>query len=197
MPTWSRFDTQAKVSACVIRRRFGGGRGALLRYKAWLEKHEPESNLLLAVADKLKGHTKSPASAESGPPRSASPNEWQRTSGAEYGAPIDFRGLRYVPINEQGVIYLFGLVADDLGFLVEAISASFPDCEAKRCVDKQLGRWQRVYIEFEFRSHNFLEHGHDPAKCNLIVCWEHDWPDCPLEVIELRQVVRDLPTKAG
>ena len=104
--------------------------------------------------------------------------------------------MRHAPINEQGVIFLFGLVAHELGFLVEAISASFPDCEAKRCVDKKLGRWQRVYIEFEFRSRNFLEHGHDAAKCSLIVCWEHDWPECPLEVVELRQVIRDLANKA-
>jgi hypothetical protein len=34
----------------------------------------------------------------------------------EYGAPIDFRGLRHAPLNEQGVVYLFALVAIELGF---------------------------------------------------------------------------------
>jgi hypothetical protein len=28
--------------------------------------------------------------------------------------------------------------------------------------------------------------------CDIIVCWEHDWPDCPIEVIELRDVIRKL-----
>jgi len=121
----------------------------------------------------------------------------QRIADAEYGAPIDFRGLRHAPLNEQGVIYLFGLVAHELGFLVEAISASFPDCEAKRCVDRKRDRWQRVYIEFEFQSRNFLGHEHDATKCDIVVCWEHDWPDCPLEVIELRELACPSPPDRG
>jgi hypothetical protein len=35
-------------------------------------------------------------------------------------------------------------------------------------------------------------HGHDPAGCDLIVCWQHDWPDSPLEVIELCSVIGKL-----
>ena len=27
------------------------------------------------------------------------------------------------------------------------------------------------------------------TKCDLIVCWEHNWPECPLEVIELKSLV--------
>ena len=54
-----------------------------------------------------------------------------------YGAPIDFRGLRHAPLNEQGVVYLFALVARDLGFTVEDIGTSFPDCEAKRRIDRK------------------------------------------------------------
>jgi hypothetical protein len=30
---------------------------------------------------------------------------------------------------------------------------------------------------------------HDPKGCDLIVCWEHNWPECPLEVLELRAIV--------
>ena len=37
---------------------------------------------------------------------------------------------------------------------------------------------------------------HDPAACDLIVCWEHNWPECPLEVIELRSVVDRLKRTA-
>jgi hypothetical protein len=32
-----------------------------------------------------------------------------------YGQPLDFRGLRHEPVNEQGVVLLFGLVAKELG----------------------------------------------------------------------------------
>jgi hypothetical protein len=100
--------------------------------------------------------------------------------------------LRHAPINEQGVVFLFGMVSYELGFIVEAIHAAFPDCEAKRCVDRRNERWQRVRIEFEFYSSNFRDHGHDPNGCDVIVCWEHDWADCRLEVVELRRVINDL-----
>jgi hypothetical protein len=109
-----------------------------------------------------------------------------------YGDPIDFRGLRHAPVNEDGVVFLFGMVARELGYLVESVQAGFPDCEAKR----QLGpnQWQRVRIKFEFESRNFRDHGHRPEGCDIIVCWRHNWPEVPkhLEVIELSTVIRQL-----
>ena len=109
-----------------------------------------------------------------------------------YGDPIDFRGLRHAPVNEQGVVFLFGMVARELGYLVEVVQTGFPDCEAKRQVDA--GKWQRVRIEFEFESRNFREHGHSPDGCDVIVCWRHNWPDCPshLEIVELSRVIKSL-----
>jgi hypothetical protein len=47
-------------------------------------------------------------------------------------------------------------------------------------------------LNFELESRNFLLHKHDPKGCDLIVCWVHNWPECPLEVIELSKVVREL-----
>jgi hypothetical protein len=120
-------------------------------------------------------------------------SHYGKRSGPQFGAPIDFRGLRHAPINENGVIFLFGMVSYELGFIVEAIHNAYPDCEAKRCFDRRRNRWQRVHIEFEYKSTNFKEHGHDPINCNLIVCWENDWADCPIEVIELMQVIKELP----
>lgn len=109
-----------------------------------------------------------------------------------YGNPIDFRGLRHEPVNEQGVVFLFGMVARELGYHVEAVQTGFPDCEAKR----QIGDsgWQRVRIEFEYESRNFRDHGHAVDGCDVVVCWRHNWPDCPssLEVLELRSVIRSL-----
>jgi len=110
----------------------------------------------------------------------------------EYGAPIDFRGLRHSPLNEQGVVYVFALIARDIGFTVEAIGTSFPDCEAKRQIDRKGERWQRVRIEFEYFSSDFRRHNHPIEGCDLIVCWKHDWPECPLEVIELSEEIKKL-----
>jgi hypothetical protein len=84
------------------------------------------------------------------------------------------------------------MVSSELGLIVEAVQSAYPDCEAKRCVDAHNNRWQRVRIEFEFSSRNFLVHGHDLAGYDLIVCWEHNWPECPLEIVELRSVINDL-----
>lgn len=189
IPTWTQFNNHARISADVVRRRFGGRRGLLERYRAWLEQSEPQSPLL-GQLDESRQQARLPANQT----KTATPEPtsvWATGEGPQYGAPIDFRGLRHAPINEQGVVFLFGMVSRELGFLVEAVHASFPDCEAKRLVDRKNDRWQRVRIEFEFRSRTFLDHGHDPAKCDLIICWQHNWPECPLEVVELRKVIEE------
>ena len=111
-----------------------------------------------------------------------------------YGQPMDFRGLRHEPVNEQGVVLLFGMVAKELGYTVEAVQSGFPDCEAKRQIAPQ--RWQRVHLEFEFESRNFRDHGHPLTGCDVIVCWRHNWPACPahIEILELSSLLPSLPT---
>jgi hypothetical protein len=111
-----------------------------------------------------------------------------------YGQPMDFRGLRHEPVNEQGVVLLFGMVAKEIGYTVEAVQSGFPDCEAKRQIAPQ--RWQRVHLEFEFESRNFRDHGHSLTGCDVIVCWRHNWPDCPphIEILELSSLIKSLPT---
>ena len=32
-------------------------------------------------------------------------------------------------------------------------------------------------------------------RCDLIVCWIHDWEDSPMEVLELKSVMSQLPKK--
>jgi len=119
-----------------------------------------------------------------------------RTEGGRHvGRKIDYPGLTYAPINEGGVILLFATMNsnDELGFSVESIADAFPDALV---VDYRANRERGVkkYIEFEFLSSNFAKHNHDPAKCDIIVCWEHDWNDCPpnLEVIALKTLIKEL-----
>jgi len=66
------------------------------------------------------------------------------------------------------------MVAKELGYMVEAVQTGYPDCEAKRQVGPN--NWQRVRIEFEFESNRF---NHPPEGCDVIVCWRHNWPECP------------------
>jgi len=125
-------------------------------------------------------------------PQTHKPKDLNRRKKVQFGEPIDFRGLRFAPINEQGVVYLFGMISRELGFLIESIRTEYPDCEGKRRIDKKKQRWEHVLIEFEYRSSNF---DHSPDDCDLIVCWVHDWEDCPIEVLELRSRIKYLPNR--
>ena len=138
--------------------------------REWLQKAQNENLPANALRAMIKGE---------GPPKKR-----------VFGRPLNFRELRHEPIDEQGVVFLFGMVAHELGFLVESVRVAFPDCRAKRLAKD--GRYVEHNIELEFKSSNFREHGHDPSQCDLIVCWEHDWLDCPLEVLELKSAIAEL-----
>jgi len=101
------------------------------------------------------------------------------------GEPIDFEGLTNAPMEENGVIFLFGKLHDRMGIRIKAIRKGFPDAVGEVWIKDRL--YPRT-IEFEFRSSDFKRHGHNPDKCDIIVCWEHDWRDCPenLFIIELK-----------
>jgi Homing endonuclease associated repeat len=107
-----------------------------------------------------------------------------------YGPLIAGCTLVFAPTNEAGVLYLFGAMSAQLGFLVLRIQTEFPDCEAMRVVGEN--RLQRARIEFEYESRNFLKHMHEPTGCDLIVCWEHNWPECPVEVVELKAEIAKI-----
>ena len=98
----------------------------------------------------------------------------------------------YEPVNEMGVMVLFSMMAQQLGFVIESVQAGFPDCEAK--IEVEPGRWQHFRIEFEYESRGFRVHGHDPLQCDLIVCWRHNWKKCPpnIQVLELSKIVAGL-----
>jgi hypothetical protein len=109
-----------------------------------------------------------------------------------YGPLLQGCPLVFAPTNEAGVLFLFGAMAERLGFLVLLVQAGFPDCEAMRVVAEN--RLQPVKIEVEYQSRNFLKHMHDLKGCDMIVCWEHNWPECPLEVLELKSLVKQYLT---
>ncbi len=112
------------------------------------------------------------------------------TAGATYGPPMWPGPLAYAPMNELGVVFLFGWMAPQLGYVVHRIQPEFPDCEAMRLVGED--RCELVKAEFEYESRNFLKHMHDVKGCNMIICWRHNWPECPLEVLELKSLLPKL-----
>ncbi|HEY2913828.1 MAG TPA: hypothetical protein VGK21_10750 [Candidatus Angelobacter sp.] len=117
----------------------------------------------------------------------ATNNEAGGTADGVYGSLLRFGPMVCAPTNEQGVLFLFGAMAETLGFAILKVGTAFPDCEAFRILPGD--RVELVKVEIEFESRNFLKHLHDAKKCGLIVCWRHNWPECPLPVIELKKAI--------
>jgi len=200
IPTRTQYRTEGKFSPGVFDRHFGPWSAMPEKFRAFA-KDKPDWADVLALLPMDRRPSRSASESGALPGAGAASPSFMQASQLQYtklidrptyGNPIDFRGLRHEPVNEGGVVFLFGMVARELGYLVEAVQAGFPDCEAKRQVGP--GKWQRVRIEFEFESRNFRDHGHPPDGCDLIVCWRHNWPECPphLEVVELAKVMRTL-----
>lgn len=195
-PTEAQFESRAEFSMKPYRKRRGGLARAIEEYVSRFGVPN-----YAGVIDVGGPRRQTPGKNGSPPkpivfPETHKPGTSARRERTLYGEPIDFRGLRFAPINEQGVVYLFGMVSRELGFLIESVRTDFPDCEGKRSTNKDATRWEHVKIEFEYKSKNFLEHGHNSDECDLIVCWIHDWANCPLEVLELRSVLPSLSRQA-
>lgn len=195
IPTVNEYRREGKHSPEALSRRFGNWGGIPDKFREFAES-KPGFEDVLALLPESKPLGKNPDSDTiTKNNASKNPKHFKLDNRTTYGNPLDFRGLRHEPVNENGVIFIFGMVANELGYSVEAIQPGFPDCEAKRRIPN--GRWQRVRIEFEFESRNFKEHGHAADGCDVIVCWHHNWSDCLLEVIELKTRIQNLPAGTG
>ena len=197
IPTRHQYRREGTFSPGAFEKHFGPWSGIPSRFQEFANSKPEWADVLpLLPTGVHKSHQMSETpplgEANVGAPASdtlSKPRHFKLQDRSTYGNPIDFRGLRHEPVNEQGVVFLFGMVAKELGYMVEAVQTGFPDCEAKRQVEG--GRWQRVRIEFEFESRNY---DHPIDGCDVIVYWRHNWPDCPphIEVMELRNVIKSL-----
>jgi len=108
------------------------------------------------------------------------------------GEPMDLEIMNYAPTSEQGVVALFShfmaRIKNHQFVKIEFIRLGFPDA----CAIERVGNtYSRKYLEFEFKASKFKEHIKKPThrniKCDYVVCWENDFPTCPIEVIELKK----------
>lgn len=197
IPTLSRYAREGRYSVEVLR-RFGAWSNMPEAFREFADGKGGWADVVALLPVPRPGRARTsdagPASDAGVPegPALIRPRHSRLKGRPTYGNPIDFRGLRHEPVNEQGVVFLFGMVAKEMGYMVEAVQTGYPDCEAKRQTGPN--SWQRVRIEFEFESRNFRDHGHSPDGCDLIVCWRHNWPECPahLEVVELASAIQEL-----
>lgn len=84
--------------------------------------------------------------------------------------------------NEMGVVAAFASVCNGMGYIIEEIQVKFPDA-----VVREIATGRLLSVEFEYMSSNFKKHGHDENECDLIVCWKHDYQNCPLPVLEMSE----------
>lgn len=178
------FDKTGRYCLRPYKQRWKTWAGALDALLAWLGQHDPK----FPYRAQIEGEAEA-ARRRLGGKRVPMANR-------HYGPVLGFRNFLHAPGCESGLILLFGALSHELGFVIERVGTEFPDCEAKRSVPGHAGALELVRIEFEHRSRSFHLHGHDPKGCDLIVCWEHDWPDCPLPVLELKSEVERLRAAA-
>ena len=140
------FEQNASVSTSACERRFGGWINTI-KAAGELLKPDEEASLLQRIreytAPNLPPRKATTPSAETpedeeegGPPQPESAEHAIVPAGLAnlYGDFINFRGLQHAPVNEQGVVFLFGMICRELGYVVEIVKPGFPDCEAKRRV---------------------------------------------------------------
>src|SRR3989338_1911741 len=188
-----KFEKLCRYSTDTYCRRFGRWSKALDAFYKWIEQTGKQFPYMSELVKQCKAISKAQTEEnKSVIQNNKVPSYTPVPSSTRYGSFLNFRGLQHAPLNEQGVIFLFGMICFELGYVVEAVKPGFPDCEAKRKIDGRKDHWERVRIEFEYQSKNFIEHGHDATGCDLIVCWEHNWTDCPIEVLELKNIIKEL-----
>jgi hypothetical protein len=188
LPSLSEYELASKYSHTPLTTRFDGWMRVPGAMKQYAQQHglaEEWSDVLkiIAAQEQEEAERARLSGATTGPRKSTRVLVNQPI----YGPMMRPCPLSHGPINEAGVVYLFGTMAERLGYVVMRMQIEFPDCEAMRRIEDD--RWQRVRIEFEYESRNFLKHMHEANECDLIVCWTHNWPECPLEVLELRNEV--------
>jgi Homing endonuclease associated repeat len=189
VPTMSDYELESKYSVRPLMRRFKNWShvaAGMMDY-AGQERLEGEwAGVLEVILACLRQADK--RAQTSAPTRRIPARQGVLTDQPVFGQPMH-APLSCAPTNELGVVFAFGGVARELGFSILRMQSEFPDCVALRYVGNH--KWQMVNIEFEHESRNFLTHMHPVSGCDLIVCWRHNWPDCPLEVVELQNVVNN------
>jgi hypothetical protein len=188
VPTIAEFELRGRFSARPYMTRFKSWNNVpecLLEYarKEGLEGEWPD------VLEIIAGHTerRRRSGIPSGTPLGTPARSRTLANQPIFGTPLWTSALLTAPTNEAGVMFLFASMARELGYAALKLQTKFPDCIALRKVDHE--RSQLVRIEGEYESKNFLVHLHDINGCDMIVCWKHNWPECPLEVLELSAII--------
>jgi hypothetical protein len=103
--------------------------------------------------------------------------------------PKGFTGFYFAPSYEYEVVMLFSMILPYLKppMCIKEASDKFPDCTVIR---QDVDGPKEMRCEIEKNASDF---DHDIKQCDILVCWENDWDNCPMEIIELKREIRKLP----
>lgn len=87
------------------------------------------------------------------------------------------------PQNEKQTIELFRFLEPWIRWRIVHLQTRFPDA----IIEHQNG--PRLIVEFEHSSINYKIHDHPTEGCDLIVCFRNNWPDAPLPVWALEEII--------
>lgn len=94
------------------------------------------------------------------------------------------------PSSEAQVREWFAAHIAEFEYSVIVSQLAFPDCILSDAAGN------RIRAEFEYRSGNFVAHGHPADGCDLVVCWNHNL-NLPLPVLELSKRILHQPDKGA
>lgn len=107
------------------------------------------------------------------------------------GERLNFRGLQFPPSDRSGVMFVFGMVANELGFFLETAGEGC-GFSGFRTHSLDSTEWSQTRIIFAHQSSDLVGQAELIAFTH-VVCWEHDWSQCPLPVLALGNLIRELP----
>jgi hypothetical protein len=151
LPTMKEYKELSQYSVRPLKTRFVSWNYV----PAGLKKFAEEQGLTEEWKDVLEMVHGARAPQPAGPATFAGPFAQTMPGQPTYGTPIHVGPLVFAPTNEFGVLFLFGAIAEKLGFKVLRVQPGFPDIEALRMVGKD--KLQRARIELEQESEKFSE----------------------------------------
>jgi len=114
------------------------------------------------------------------------------------GKLVGRRGIVYAPVNRAGVLFLFSRLLDEFDMMVEEVSENCDYVITRRRVnsgDRALDQWERVIVSIAYRSSDLRDN--DGAENGLLICWYHDWQECPYHTFELKSLFEDEMVSKG
>ncbi|HEY7405589.1 MAG TPA: hypothetical protein VIB39_18835, partial [Candidatus Angelobacter sp.] len=161
VPTICEYEEMSEYSVRPLLKRFGGW----TKIPEGMRLYAKGEGLAEEYSDVMEMIECQAGRQNRGPKTSGSTTTKAIANRPVYGQLLRDCPLLFAPTCEAGVLFLFGALAERLGFLALRIQTGYPDCEAMRVVAEN--RMQRLRIEIEYESRNFLKHLHEPKGCDL------------------------------